>query len=227
MANFRSPQKTAFIHKNVCFSAARLFLKKGYSSTTIKDISSLSEISVSTIMKVMKSKENILAELVDYVLESQFSATKSFLEGISYDPILFYAAETTLQLYIAESDEHIRNLYAVAYSLPKTTDIIQNSLTDKLEEFFSEHLPDLNRNDFYLFEIASGGIMRAFMSRKSDDLLTMEVKVKAFLQSVFLIYRFGDEKLDEALSFISRFDYPALAKTTVKQMLANLEKTDN
>lgn len=225
LANYRSQQKTAYIRQKVCSSAAQLFLKEGYSSATIKDISALSGISVSSIMKVMKSKENILAELVGYVLENQFAATKVFLGGLNYDPILFYAAETTLQLYMAESSEAVRSLYAVAYSLPKTTEIIQNTLTNKLEEFFAAYLPNRTREDFYLKEIASGGIMRAFMAHPCTEEFTIEKKVKAFLEASFPVYHFSEEKLGEALIFVSQFDYPTLAKKTIEYMLEKLENT--
>lgn len=72
--------------------------------------------------------------------------------------ILFYAAETILQLHMAESNENIRDLYSAAYSLPQTSSIILHMMTGKLEDIFKEHLPDLETKDFYKVEIVSGGI---------------------------------------------------------------------
>lgn len=222
MSNYRSPERTAHIRAGVLSAAARMFLEKGYSDTTIRDIAAVTGFSTGTIMKVMKSKEDILAELVAFVLESQFSATEKMLEGTEYDPILFYAAETTLQLYIAESGEHTRNLYAAAYSLPKTTEIIQNTITDKLMGLFGGALPQLSREDFYLREIASGSIMRGFMARPCGGWLTMEVKVKAFLETTLLLYRVPEEKILEAIAFVAQFNYPVLVQQAMDAMLARL-----
>lgn len=160
---------------------------------------------------------------MDFVLEGQFDAAAKMLDGVTDDPILFYAAETTLQLYMAESNENIRNLYAAAYSLPKTSEIIQRTITGKLEKLFGAYLPELETKDFYELEIASGGIMRSFMAKPSDMYFTMDRKVERFLRTTFLIYEMPKSKIDEAIAFVTRFDYPAIADKTVKSLLSYLE----
>lgn len=137
---------------------------------------------------------------------------------------MFYAAETVLQLHMAESGEQIRDLYAVAYSMPKTSSIIQHTIACKLQGFFSEHLPDLETKDFYELEIASGSIMRGFMTRPCDMYFTMERKVKRFLETTFLIYRIPRYKLEEAIRFVSGFDFERIAKQTIDTMLTFLEE---
>ena len=164
-----------------------------------------------------------MCELVSYVLEGQFEATKKLLEGITDDKILFYAAETTLQLYMAESSEHIRELYSVSYSMPKSSAIIYREITGKLEIIFKEHLPHLQTKDFYEYEIASAGIMRSFMTIPCDMYFTMERKVARFLETTFLVYRVSDEKIKETIAFVSRFDYKAIADDVISHMLAYLE----
>lgn len=227
MANYRPAERTAYIRSQVLSASAKLYLEKGFSHTTVKDISAESGVTVALVMKVMKSKEDILAELVNFVLESQFSATREFLNGVDYDPILFYAAETTLQLYMAESGEGVRDLYATAYSLLKTTAIIQNTITGKLVELFGALHPDWSREDFYLREIASGGVMRDFMAHPCGGWLTMERKVRAFLESTFLLYCVPEEKIQQAVEFVSQFDYPALARKTIQSMLDQLDRELN
>ena len=157
------------------------------------------------------------------VLEGQFEATKGFLKELAKDKILFYAAETTLQLYMTESSENIRDLYSAAYSLPKTTQIIQHTITEKLEDVFKEHLPDLETKDFFKLEIASGGMMRGFMMIPCDIWFTMDQKVASFLETTFRVYCVPDGKIQEAIKFVSQFDYPELAKETIDSMLSFLE----
>lgn len=224
MANIKSPEKVAALRRKVLLAAAQLFLKQGYSATTVKQIAARSGVSANAIFYEMKNKEEILAELVKYVLEGQFSATAKLLDGVTEDKILFYAAETVLQLHMAESGEQIRDLYAVAYSMPKTSSIIQHTIACKLQGFFSEHLPDLETKDFYELEIASGSIMRGFMTRPCDMYFTMERKVKRFLETTFLIYRIPRYKLEEAIRFVSGFDFERIAKQTIDTMLTFLEE---
>ena len=209
--------------KKILFAAATSFLDIGYTATTIKNIAKKAEVSTGTLQNIFKTKEDILSDLVSFVLGGQFEATKGFLKELAKDKILFYAAETTLQLYMAESSENIRDLYSAAYSLPKTTQIIQHTITEKLEDVFKEHLPDLETKDCFKLEIASGGIMRVFMMIPCDIWFTMDQKVASFLETTFRVYCVPDEKIQEAIKFVSQFDYPKLAQDTIDSMLSFLE----
>ena len=181
----------------------------------MNEIAKEADIGATALFKDFKTKENILCELVRYVLEGQFETTAKFLNGITDDKILFYAAETTLQLYMAESSEHIRDLYSTAYSLPNTTKIIQETITVKLEEVFKEHLPELDTKEFYMLEIASGGIMRGFMTIPCSGWFTMEQKIRAFLETTFRVYQVPQERIEEAVKLVSQFDYETIARQTI------------
>lgn len=202
---------------------AEKFLAQGYHKTTLRDIAAEGEISYSSLVNIFGSKEGILAELVAYVLEGQFLATERLLRGKTEDKILFYATETVLQLYMAESHEHIREMYAVSYSLPETSHIIYDTITRKLEYIFSEHLPDLTTKDFYCLELASGGIMRSFLTVPCDMFFTMDMKVRAFLQTTFRVYLVPKDKIEEAIAFVSQFDFKSIAQQVIDHMLAYLE----
>jgi AcrR family transcriptional regulator len=202
---------------------AKSFLERGYHNTTLRDIAKEANISYSSLINVYGSKEGILSELVAFVLEGQFEATERLLSGKTDDKILFYAAETTLQLYMAESHEHIREMYSVSYSLPETSKMIYNTITHKLEDIFKEHLPDLSTKDFYCLEIASAGIMRSFMTLPCDMFFDMSMKVRSFLETTFRVYKVSDEKTDEAIRFVSQFDYKHIAEDVIGNMLHFLE----
>ena len=223
MANIKPEKEQAELKARVLHAAASLFLQKGYIQSSTREIADKAGVNVSMMNRMFGSKENILGDLVVHVLDGQFRATAKFLEGITEDPILFYAAETALQLHIAESGEHIRELYATAYSMPNTSDIIQRNITGKLEEIFREHLPDLETRDFYELEIASGGIMRNFMARPCDMYFTMERKIRRFLETTFLVYRVPDEKINEAIVFVLQFDFAKMAMDVIRTMLTGLE----
>ena len=212
------------LHTRVLFTAAKLFLEKGYTESSTREIAKAANVSIAAMMRCFGSKPGILAELVKYVLEGQFKATTAKLAGMTDDKILFYAAETTLQLHMAESNENIRDLYSAAYSLPQTSSIIQHMITGKLEDIFKEHLPDLETKDFYKLEIASGGIMRGFLTIPCDMWFTMDQKVESFLETTFKIYDVPKEKIAEAITFVSKIDFKAFAKETINGMLTYLKE---
>ena len=203
-------------------TAALLFLEQGYTATTVREISKESEVEINAMVRAFGNKANILCQLVEYVLEGQFAATEQFLKGVTDDPLLFYAAETTLQLYMAESGEQIRDLYSAAYSMPESSALIMRKITEKLEQLFKAYQPDLETKDFYEFEIATGGVMRGFMTVPCDLYFTMDRKVRRFIECVFRIFQVPEEKTEEAIAFVSRFDYPTLARQTIDNMFAQL-----
>lgn len=225
MANVGRQKNSEAKKQKILCAAAKLFLKNGYTQTKISEIATKAGVSGNTIFFFFESKEGVLADLVKYVLEGQFRSAKKLLENVPHDSILFYAAETTLQLYMVESNERIRDLYTAAYSMPKTTDIIQNTITEKLERIFKEHLPELETKDFFKLEIASGGIMRGFMSIPCNMWFTMKQKIESFLECTFKLYDVPQEKIAEAIQFVSQFDFVTIAQEMVDNMLKQLEES--
>ena len=226
MANYRTEAEKKEFRRKVLYAAAKLFLEQGYTQTSVREIAKYAEVNVSTMNQFFGAKENILAELVAQVLEGQFAATAELLRGKTEDKVLFYAAETTLQLHMAESGEHVRDLYAAAYSMPKTSEMIQHTITGKLEEIFKDSLPHLETKDFFELEIASGGIMRGFLTIPCDMYFTMDRKVARFLETTFKIYDVPEEKIKEAIDFVAGFDFETIAQETIDNMLAILEKAE-
>ena len=208
----------------VLHAAARLFLEKGYTETTLRELSAASGVNYGSLTFAFRNKENILSELVGFVLDGQFEFTERLLEGVTEDKILFYATETTLQLYMAESSEHIRELYSLSYSQAASSDIIYNKITVKLAEIFKEQYPEFTKGEFYEKELASAGIMRNYMTRPCGIYFTMDRKVSAFLENTFLLYEIPREKIDEAIAFVSRFNFTGLAEEVMENMLSYLEK---
>ena len=224
MANYRTEAQIRQFRGKVLHAAAKLFLEQGYTASTLKEIAKTAGVNISSMNQHFGPKENILTELVTYVLEGQFQTASKLLEGKTEDKILFYAVETTLQLHMAESSEQIRDLYKAAYSMPKTMEMIQNTITYKLEEIFHPSLPELETKDFYELEIASGGIMRSFLSVPCDLYFTMDRKVYRFLETTFKLYDVPREKILEAVNFVSGFDFKTIAAETIQSMLQFLEE---
>ncbi len=204
--------------------AAKLFLQHGYSDTSMRELAKSADVPTSAYYQSFGDKEGVLYELVKYVLHRQFDVASELVKDFPEDRIFYYAVETTLQLYLTESGENIRDLYATAYSLKKTTELIQSTITDKLEYVFGEKLPKYEKKDFYKKEIASGGIMRGFMTIPCDMWFTMDQKVEAFLENTFLLYRIPEEKIRQAIEFVSQFDFTTIAKNMIDTMLCELSE---
>ena len=211
------------VKNKVLHTAAKLFISQGYEKTSLRVLSKESGVNYGSITNAFESKENILCELVEFVLEGQFETTSKLLKDITNDKILFYGAETALQLYMAESSEHIREMYNVSYSLPKTSEIIYKSITKKFQYIFSDHLKDYDAKDFYYVELARAGIMRNYMSKPCDMFFTMDIKIENFLEKSLLLFRVSDEKIKEVIKFVKNFDFKSIADEAINNMLGYLK----
>ena len=212
------------VKSKILYAAAKLFLSIGYEKSTIMKIAEEANVNRGSVIYFFKNKENIVCELVAYVLEGQFDFITEFLKDKTNDKIFFYACETTLQLYIAESCEHLREMYNVAYSMPKSSEIIYQTITKKLEDIFKDYLSSWETKDFYEREISSAGVMRNHMTVPCDMYFTMDRKISTFLESTFLLYYVDQKKINEAIEFVKQFDFVELAKVVNDNMLVYLKR---
>ena len=226
MALGKQAKKTAAMKKKILWVAAISFLEEGYAATTLRKIAKEANVNIGSLMNIFKSKEDILCELVGFVLKNQFESAKKLIEGKTEDNVLFYAVETTLQLYMAEFHESVRELYGAAYTMPKSSELIRRSIAAELKKKFQADLPEYTYQDFYELEIASGGIIRGFMSVSCGGEFTMERKVRSFLRAALCIYGVPAEKIGETIAFVQQFDFEEAANDAIENMLELLEKHD-
>lgn len=224
MAKAASERTTELSRRYVIFTACRMFLEKGYTATPLREIARESGVNIGSLMYLFGSKESILCELVRYVLDGQFQATAELVQGTTEDKLLFWAAETTLQLHMAENNENVRELYVAAYSQPKSSELIYRTIAVKMEDYFKDLHPDFEARDIYELEIASAGIIRGFMSVPCDMDFPMKRKVKRYLETSFAVYGVPKEKIEEAIAFVSQFDFVAMARQVIDSMLDGLDR---
>ncbi|MCD8325774.1 MAG: TetR/AcrR family transcriptional regulator [Lachnospiraceae bacterium] len=124
MANYKPGKNHDLLKQRILFVAAKDFLEKGYTNTTMREIASKCHLSSGSVTNLFGSKEDILCGLVEFVIEQQFDVTGKLLSGVTDDKILLYAAETVLQLHIVELNENLREIYSNAYSFRKPAEVV-------------------------------------------------------------------------------------------------------
>ena len=220
-----SAVRTSFsVRDRVVLAAAELFMKHGFANTSVKEISIESGVSENAIYYEMKTKEAIIAELIGYVLEHQREITSELLEGITDDKLLRYCFEKVLQLYISETSENMRELYTTIYSIPKTWDYIKEVNAEALKYVFGERYPELDFKDYYELEIATGGIMRGYLTVPCNMYFTRRQKVKRYIETTLRVFSIDNQTIDSTLKFISEFDFSKIANETVEGLNQYFEK---
>ena len=228
MANIRSKEESRILYSKILTAATVLFVQKGYEKTTLMDISKLSGVPKAKILYEMNSKEGILGLLVAKFLDGVTEASDAVSKKLTDDKVLIFMANEVLQVYMAEMNEDMRNLYLSAYSMPKTSDAVLRRRSQMLYEQFGYLFPQFALKDYYELEIATMGIMRAYMSVPCDMYFTMEAKVDRLISTILKIYDVDSKIVEETKEFMKKIDFEAVAKNTVADVFEELSiKTSN
>ena len=99
--------KIAERESRMIYAAIKLFLENGYEQTTTVAIAQAAGMSSSAFFAVFANKEALLLKLTKWMYEKQFAITARLL-GEGYEPEMFYAVEPSIQMYIAEKSEALR-----------------------------------------------------------------------------------------------------------------------
>lgn len=207
--------------QNILRESVKIFLEQGYNKARVTEIIKKSGCSISSFQLAFGTKDGILRTLAEIMFSNQFEIARGSAEQ-KVNPVFVYAAETAIQLTIAELNENIREVYVAAYSNDAAAEYIYKSTSKELEQIFSPYNPNCEESDFYEFDIGSAGIMRGFMSRKCDQYFTLEKKIKKFLTMTLRAYNVPKTEIDETIEFVLSLDIREMSKKILHRLFEKL-----
>lgn len=195
----------------------KLFLEQGYKRTTVAEIVRKAGVSNSSFQNIFRAKDGVLTELVEFMFSNQFGAAKK-VAGTQLPPVYVYAVETAIQMTLTELNENLRDIYIEAYSHEEALEYIFRETAKELYQIFGPYQPQLTEQDFYALEIGSAGIMRGYMARPCDDVLTLEKKLVCFLSMSLRAYKVPEDEIHRVLAFMTELDIRAVAQQVMHQL---------
>ena len=220
----RGIQRKGIIRRNkILRSAVKLFLEGGYEKTTTANIAQAAGMAPSSFFAAFENKEALLYTLTESMFESQFDNAEKLI-GSNAEPLLVYAVETALQMYITELSEPLRELYVMAYSLPTTSEYIYQNTAKKVGALFKDYVPGAQEKDFYEMDIASAGVMRGFMAKHCDLYFTIDQKLKRFLGCCFTLYHVPQEKQDAVIGAVLAMELKPIAEKIIADTVVRAEQ---
>lgn len=207
--------------KRILTVCVKLFLEQGYKKTTVAEIVQKANVSNSSFQNIFRAKDGVLTELVEFMFSNQFGAAKK-VAGTQFPPVYVYAVETAIQMTLTELNENLRDIYIEAYSHEEALEYIFRETAKELYQIFGPYQPQLTEQDFYALEIGSAGIMRGYMARPCDDVLTLEKKLVCFLSMSLRAYRVPEDEIHRVLAFMTELDIRAVAQQVMHQLFTAL-----
>lgn len=92
---------SAETRKRILSVCVRLFIEKGYLSTTMAEIAKESGVSNSSFQNLFHSKSGVLMELIEFMFGNQFGMARKIVD-YGLKPIYIYAVETSIQMTLTE-----------------------------------------------------------------------------------------------------------------------------
>lgn len=207
--------------KRILTVCVKLFLEQGYKKTTVAEIVQKANVSNSSFQNIFRAKDGVLTELVEFMFSNQFGAAKK-VAGTQLPPVYVYAVETAIQMTLTELNENLQDIYIEAYSHEEALEYIFRETAKELYQIFGPYQPQLTEQDFYALEIGSAGIMRGYMARPCDDVLTLEKKLVCFLSMSLRAYKVPEDEIHRVLAFMTELDIRAVAQQVMHQLFSAL-----
>ena len=207
--------------KRILTVCVKLFLEKGYRKTTLAEIVDKAEVSYSTFQNIFRAKDGVLTELVAFMFSNQFAMARG-AAGAELPPVYTYAVETAIQMTLTELNENLREIYIEAYTQKEASEYIFQETSRELHQIFGPYLPDLTQRDFYDMEIGSAGIMRGYMAHPCDAELTLEKKLRLFLNMSLRAYNVPKDEMDRAIHFVEGLNIRQIAEQVMHRLFEAL-----
>lgn len=207
--------------KRILAVCVRLFLEQGYKNTTVAQIRREAKVSNSSFQNLFQAKSGILTELTKFMFERQFRMARETI-GKVLPPVYVYAVETAIQISLTELNENLREIYMEAYTQEETVAYIYRETAQELYQIFGSYQPELAEEDFYKLEIGSAGIMRSYMGYSCDEGLTLQQKIRCFLEMSLRAYRIPEAEVNAVTAFVDEMDIRGIAERTMQQLFESL-----
>jgi len=207
--------------RRILSACVRLFIQKGYHSTTLAEILKEADVTNSTFQNIFHTKNGVLLNLTEFMFDSQFAAARNVGKK-ELPPVHIYAAETAIQLTLTELNENLRDIYVEAYSNRNTTEYIFQRTSTELYSIFLPYNPTLSESDFYELEIGTSGIMRNYMARPCDKYFTLDRKLARFLGMSLAAYNVPKDEIKEVTDSVLSIDIKNVANDIMKKLFEAL-----
>lgn len=202
--------------------AFELFLEKGYSNSTLKNVSDLTGIKQGNITYHFRTKEDLLMILTQEMMDFHIDMLEDVHDRTS-DPLYSYAIEIATQIALCESNEQARDIYHASYTLPKTFMLIKEWTAKKNYTLLGTLLPKYTEADFRKLENVASCIELSGIVTICDRYFTLEDKVLLVIESLLKLYGFDANERHRIADKVKATDYSAIANEMFTKFVKRLD----
>lgn len=204
--------------------AAKMFIEEGYDATSLSKIAKILDLSTGNITFYFKSKEHLLAVLVNELFDFQNLMIEHYADE-GKTSLLAYCLELTAIAAICEEDEAARSFYTETYSSPITLELIRANDTEKTKMVFEEFRPDWTEEEWIATENIVSGIEYATIMTREED-TPLPVQIETALDAIMLLYGVPEDLRKVKISKVLSMDYRDLGRRLLNEFKEYIDKVN-
>ncbi len=204
---------------------AELFIKEGYSKTTLNMVSQILDISTGNVIYHFPTKEHLLSVLVDELFDFQLLMMEQAAEE-GKSSLLAYCLEFAAMAAICEESEVARDFYASSYASELTFDIIKENDTGKTRDVFAGFCPDWTEDEWRATENIVAGIEYATI-RAREKTIPLPLQIEKALESILLLYGVDEDLRKIKIKKVLDTDYRALGRRILEEFKEYIAKVND
>ena len=202
----------------------QMFLEKGYTKTTAKNIGDSLDISTGNLTYYFPTKEHILAVLVGHLCSFQRDMMEHEInEG--HSSLMALCLELTAMASICDENEIIKDFYISAYTGSITLDIIRRNYAGRAREVFAEDCTGWSEGRFTEAESLVSGIEYATIMT-TESSAPLNLRIAGALNSIMMIYQVPIELRRKKIETVLALDYRALGRRILSEFKEYIDICD-
>ncbi|MBR2902255.1 MAG: TetR/AcrR family transcriptional regulator [Clostridia bacterium] len=205
--------------------ATKLFLEKGYSATTPKDVCDDLNISTGNLTYYFPAKEHLLAVLIEMLCQFQGKALHYMVEEEGTTSLFAVCLELATMASMSEESEIAKDLFISAYSSPVCLDIIRKNDTRRSKQIYGSYCPDWNEQQFIEAEILVSGIEYATLMTTNYS-LPLETRIIGAINNIMKIYNVPEEIRRVKIEKVLAIDFRDIGRNVFNKFKEYVDHTN-
>ena len=203
--------------------ATKKMLETGYTNTQVRAIAKKLNISPGNLTFHYRTKEDMLAELVELLCDFQWKMMEEAKEG--YSSTMAVCLELAAMASICEEDEVARDFYLSAYTSPKCLAIIRKNDTARAKGVFKEYCLDWTDENFEEAEILAAGIEYSTLNT-SGVTVALETRIAGAMNNILNIFNVPEEIRKMNIDRVLSKDFRKLGRRVLNEFKQYVEDTN-
>lgn len=203
--------------------ATKKMLETGYTNTQVRAIAKELNISPGNLTFHYRTKEDMLAELVELLCDFQWKMMEEAKEG--YSSTMAVCLELAAMASICEEDEVARDFYLSAYTSPKCLAIIRKNDTARAKGVFKEYCLDWTDENFEEAEILAAGIEYSTLNT-SGVTVALETRIAGAMNNILSIFKVPEEIRKMNIDRVLSKDFRELGRRVLNEFKQYVEDTN-